>query len=135
MPTITIFYGLCGSGKSHAAEALARQTGLALFEQPMGRNLYPVIAAWVRSGHSCIVEEAVFGCKANRDEFLRAIDPAPGVQVKWIAFENDVAAANDNVEARERTEVERLRRLNFSWSPNYSFADGCERRSIVRRIR
>ena len=115
MPKITIVYGLCGSGKTYVAQDMADRTGLPFLEQPIGRNLLPVIVQWLRSGNSCIVEEALLFDKRHRDHWTAELRSIPKVDIEWICFEKDLATAKHNLEVRERGEAKRLVGLNKQW--------------------
>ncbi len=133
MPTVTFILGLCGSGKTHLATKLHRETRAVLFDEPIGRGQESTIAECLRQGGDCIVEELFYCIAGYRDKMLALLTGIPDLRIQFICYENDLEAANSNV--RTRTNKGRIPehiRLNETVSPHYSFPEPCELRPIFR---
>lgn len=149
MATVTIFTGLCGSGKTYESKELERRykshgENVERFEEILGRKEidFPRIVQELKSGTDCIVEEAFYCVRVFRVEFIDVLnEQVPEANVKWECFENNLEVANANVEfwtneiisTEQGKEINRLREINQRLSENFECPEGCTPKPIHRR--
>ena len=98
MPKVTFILGLCGSGKTHLAEQLKKETGAEVFENLLtGGSSLPVLVQSLKSGKDCIVDEVRFCHPTYRHEIIQSLSEIEGLTIHWICYENDLESANWNV--------------------------------------
>jgi hypothetical protein len=98
MAKLTFILGLSGSGKTHLAEQLKKQTGAEVFENLLSdaSNLAGLLEC-LRNGKDCIVDEVRFCLPVYRDQILQSLSQITELKVDWICYENDLESANWNV--------------------------------------
>src|SRR3954466_16038118 len=99
--TLIVILGLCGSGKSWLLDQLvvdvkSPHDGFDLDSCHMQR-----IVDGLRANQSCAVIEIAFCEPGRRAAFEQEIrDLVPSVSIRYICFENDLQAANENCRRR-----------------------------------
>lgn len=136
MAKVTFVVGLCGSGKTHLSEQIARETGAEVFEGPVGKQKteIPRLLQCLKSGVDCVVEEITF-CSCDAREWIvrRIKHEAPGTQIEWRCYENDLEAANHNVRLRRnKGEPDDHISINQRAHSQYTYPDGCHPIRIFR---
>jgi hypothetical protein len=133
MPTVTFILGLCGSGKTWLAQTLLTETEAEWFDEPIGENKEPAIVQCLRDGRDCIVEELFYCLEQYRSPMLDRLQGIPGLEIKFVCFENDLDSANWNVSRRtNKGEIQKHLDLNRRVSPLYTFPANCKRLAIHR---
>lgn len=102
MPKIIFILGLAGSGKSHLANQIHRETGASCFEGIVGdTGEMARMLDHLQRGGDCVIEEIAYLLPSNRERIVADLTSRfPGIEISWECFENDVDAANWNVERR-----------------------------------
>jgi hypothetical protein len=65
-----LIYGLCGSGKSHLAAEIQKQTGAPIFESAEQWGQWPKICLTLMQGNDCIIEEITMSYDGYRQRIL-----------------------------------------------------------------
>lgn len=132
MARVTFLLGLCGSGKTHVAKGLERETGATFIEGVLAGNRCDEIMRSVREGRDCIIEEIWFCVPTHRERLVLSLLEI-GTQVEFICFENDLESANWNVVRRPgHKDVADHITINQSLHPHYVYPEGAVPRSITR---
>jgi hypothetical protein len=133
MPKVVFLVGLCGSGKSHLAKQLDRETGAIVFDGVMNSRALVALQECLGRGEDCIVEEISLCIAANRDMIAGLLGPIHTLQFEWIFFENDLESANWNVNHREnKGDPEGHCRINAYVHRRYTIPDGAKLLKITR---
>jgi hypothetical protein len=129
---------LAGAGRSDLLGKLQAERGLPAFDEGLLPTLdkHEAFFAAVRAGQDCIASEIAFFMAGNRAWLMSALPP--GTQVQWIFYENDEAAAENNV--RKTREEPRLsqnldqNRQTLARFANgtYTFPESAEIRAVFR---
>ena len=132
--TVTFILGLCGSGKS---ELIRQLDADRKFDEGFAWNRHGEhedLVAALQSGGHCAVIEVAYCVPGPREEFLEKITRAvPGLRVRWICFENDLAQANRNcVDRNDGRDLKMLFAQNQFLSPAYTYPPGAEIRPVWR---
>jgi hypothetical protein len=109
MPTVVFVLGLCGSGKSTRARALAFDGFVNFDEQVTGRPIHPDTQAWpgsafsefvqaVADGKDCVATEILFFHRAWQEFVIqRLANVRADVVIRWECFDpSDWEIANHN---------------------------------------
>ncbi len=137
MAKITFFLGLAGSGKSHLAEMLEKETGAAMFEGPAGNKEVKLrMLQHLAGGGSCIVEEIAYCLPSQREAIVLEIcSKIPEIEIEWICLENDLESANWNVKHRNIEGKENVLghlRINQCYHGLYIYPGGVKAIPIYR---
>lgn len=133
MAKVTLFAGLCGSGKTYESKQLEQQYSergekVEMFREVLGPNPKETdIIQKLKDGVDCIVEEAFYCVRFFRDRILQRLEQeVPKADIQWECFENNLEDANWNVQNRpyDDAEAEDLVKLNTEkLHPNYDTGD------------
>ena len=136
MAKIIFILGLAGSGKSHQAIEIQKQTGAKPFENIWGdRNSNNIsnrnaMLKHLKEGKDCTVEEIALCIEANRKEFDKEyLHSIPNLIIDWICFENNKDKANWNVERRNDKGKEDIKghlEINEYYHKLYTYPKGVE---------
>ena len=139
MARITFLLGLAGSGKTHRAEQIARDTGAKIFEgiaSDLNPGMLSEIVQRLKDGKSCIVEEIAFCIPAKREMVIAQLGASvPDAEIEWVCFENDLESANWNVRHRKnKGDIENHIAWNKRWFNLYKYPDGAVPIPITRIV-
>jgi hypothetical protein len=128
MAQVTFILGLCGSGKSHLAEQLKKETGAEIFENILAdAGSLPALIECLRSGRDCIVDEVRFCLPAYRSQILEYLSQLTNISLHWICYENDLESANWNVIHRKnKADPEGHLDINLRLHPHYEYPANAE---------
>ena len=128
MAQVTFILGLCGSGKSHLAEQLKKETGAEIFENILAdASSLPALIECLRSGRDCIVDEVRFCLPAYRSQILEYLSQLTNISLHWICYENDLESANWNVIHRKnKADPEGHLDINLRLHPHYEYPANAE---------
>jgi len=139
MATVTFVLGYCGSGKSFVADQMERNgarkwdEGFAM-EENLPRNLQDLVDT-LRAGRDCVVVEIQFCSKENRDTITTLLKAkVPDVKIEWLAFENNLALANENCRRRRNkgdAEIH-VQTNTVGIGDKYTIPEGATLRAIYR---
>lgn len=138
MAKVTFLLGLAGSGKTHRAEELKKETGAEVFEGTEGERKDELLRAMVQrlnAGESCIVEEIAYCLPSRREAIVATLcSQVSNIEIEWICFENDLESANWNVCHREhkRDAVQGHLHINQCYHGLYIYPSGAKVIPIVR---
>lgn len=125
MPTLTLILGLCGSGKSHLARQIVAG---AVFDEGFlkSKEQHAKLIATLNSGRDAVVVEIGYCGQSNRIDLLEelAVSCIQDVALKWLAFENDIRAANRNCRLRPSRNPAAHMRINRRLRKAYTYPDG-----------
>lgn len=142
MGHVTFIVGLAGSGKSHLMNSgrfdFACHDGFMAVgaHESAHRNLVRLL----RAGKRCAVAELQLMRRYTRDGYLLRLRRAvPGVRVRWVFFENDIAAASHNCRLRRNKPGDPSGKkhvaMNESWTHWYELPARVRPRKIFRARR
>jgi len=107
MGTLTAIIGLAGSGKSHHLLKLIQESPMGAYAKDEGflvgdvNQNYQKVYLNLRNDINVFIVEAEFNFKSQQDAFIQKIhEDIPEIEIKWLAFEKDLAKANNNVMKR-----------------------------------
>jgi len=131
---VSFLLGLCGSGKSHLADELARHSGAKFIDSLLADQArISLLIDSLSHGQDCLVEEAAFCTEAGRRWICGLLEAIPDLEIDWICFENDVEAANWNVVNRlNKSDAPGHLEINRRLTKEYTYPSGVTPRSIHR---
>lgn len=134
MAKITFVLGLAGSGKSFYAQKLKEATRAEIFEGVVHNKSLPTIVQCLKDGKDCIVEEIAYCDSTTRENVVTHLrSQAPGADIAFVCFENDLASANWNLTQRtNKRDVRSHLAINNFWHSRYTCPKGAMVLPITR---
>ena len=132
MARVTFILGLCGSGKSTLAMDFQTGGALVFDESFIGEpSKHDQLVSTLRRGKDCVVVEIAYCEEVNRKKVVTEVSAnAPGAEIKWICFQNDLDRANARCRQRPDRDPEGHVRINNYYSPRYTYPENAEVREI-----
>jgi hypothetical protein len=104
MPKLTVVTGLPGSGKSHNAQAIARERGIAWFtefyhqKKRLTEEGLVGLVAHLEAGGDAVADDVHFCAESFREVLSDKIGAARGeVEIEWVVMEPDVEKCQANI--------------------------------------
>ena len=138
MGTLTIIIGLCASGKSHLLQEKIQKAKYGIFVKDEGfmtehfEGCYRNLKAALENDIDAVLAGGEFCYKNNQEIFeTRLREDFEDIEINWIAFENDLEKANNNVKKRKNKEdVDGHIEINSRLTKNYHFPENYQLREI-----
>lgn len=134
MSNLTVIMGLCGSGKTHILMDLIGKSSMGAYVKDEGflnenfESNYEYLKTSLKSGINSILVGGEF-CYQNNQQILekKVRTDFPEINIKWIAFENNLAKANANVRNRKnKSDAEGHIRINNELTKHYHIPEGSQ---------
>ena len=136
MAKVTFILGLSGSGKTHLAEELLKNSEAMLFDEGFHDNFtenFETLIEYLNEGIDFIIIAMEYRTLHNQKVIQQMLEEAiPGITVEWYYLENDVEKAKLNLARRKnKVDAEGHIEINSRITKDYEIPEGADVLPIV----